>query len=159
MSAGFLNHNAYLPADLVFRVPHENSPQRGYELRSRRRELVLGHIPGKRIERGPRLRRLRPLLITTSGDPVRRRVLGIALAPRRLRRRPPPSPTLRLRTDALPCAYPNVRDEPAAAEPARTRPEHPRMLPGGSLLASNPGLLLASARGPGGRKMREVLEA
>jgi hypothetical protein len=81
MSAGFLKHRAYLAADLVFRVPHENPPQRGYEFRSRRRELVLGYVPGKTIERGPRRRRLRPLLITPLRDPVRRRVIRVALAP------------------------------------------------------------------------------
>lgn len=81
MSAGFLKHSAYLAADLVFRVLHENSPQRSHEFRSRGRELVLSYVPGKTIERGPRRRRLRPLLITPLRDPVRRRVIRVALAP------------------------------------------------------------------------------
>jgi len=146
MSAGFLKPGGHLAPHLVFRVRDHDLAQHSQKGRPRRLELVLRDVPRQAVEGRQRPRRLRSLLLAPPLNPPSGCVVPITPPPRRLRRRPPTLLAHRRRTGALPLAYSNVRGEPTTTEPARPTPAHPCIV-GGSLLASSPGSLLASARG------------
>ena len=110
--------------ELVFRGPNEECSHNPNEISSLGSELIFRQIPGKLVQgcrhaqwfwRGRGLRR-------TLLDPVAGCVIRAPAAPTRLGLLPTRPLAFRLAAGMLPLAYPRVRPEPPAADPARSLP-------------------------------------
>jgi len=92
-SADFVNADRYLRTPLVFPRAQQDLAQMAEEVRPRRAELVLGHVPREMREGRRKLERLedRPFLLAHSPElePARREVVRITPPPRSLRPRSP----------------------------------------------------------------------
>jgi hypothetical protein len=135
---------------LVFRGAEEECTQNPNEISALTSELVFREVPGKLVQRRRGADRFGGLILVALGDSMGDRVAGVAGAPTGLRLLAAGSLAVRLTATALAVADSHVWPEPPPADPARSLPGigHARSsspAPGGQLLASIGGSVLASA--------------
>jgi hypothetical protein len=136
--------------ELVFRCPQEKCAQNPNKISALPSELVFREVPRKSVQRWRRADRFGGLILVALGDSMGGRVTGVAGTPTGLGFLAAGFLAVRFPATALAVADSHVWAEPSPAVPARSLPGigHARSsspAPGGQLLASTGGLILASA--------------
>lgn len=136
--------------ELVFRRAEEECAQNPNKISTLASELVFREVPGKSVQRRRCPDRFGGPILVAQGDSMSGRVARIAGAPTGLRLLAAGSLAVRFTASALAVADSHVWPEPPSADPARSLPGigHARSSsppPGGQLLASIGGPVLASA--------------
>jgi hypothetical protein len=144
--------------ELVFCRAQQECAQNPNKISALASELVFREVPGKSVQRRGRADRFGGLILVALGDSMGGRVAGVAGAPTGLRLLAASSLAVRFTASALAVADSHVWPEPPSADPARSLPDigHARSSsprPGGQLLASIGGSVLASAEGQGASRM------
>ena len=122
MSPGFLCRIMRLSLLLHSRVLNQDSTELPKKLSTLSAELRLRQVPGKSVERSPRLRRLDVFIAIERQQSSRPRIVGVSLPPLGLLGALALGLALSLRARALARADPSIRSKPLSAETTRARP-------------------------------------
>ena len=153
---------------LVLHGHQQDSTEMPKEIGASDAEFLLGEIP-RQLREGGREHQRRDAALGLAGlqpaalDAMRDEVVGITPTPRGLRPRAASDLTGPRRTRALATTDAAVPHKPPTADAAGPLREHPQILASsadnqpGSLLASNPGSILASAEARDGDRFRWCL--